>query len=216
MTYSAVRSSRGRGMAGTALIRLLTCDSISRTLRLVDSCLDAIWSMTRGMSTWRKRSSLTSSVNPSAVRALLSAASSSASVGAGDAISDALRFRSVVTILRSRSGRFQARCECCPVQRAQISTLDPTERPLKRSHEIDFVSHSSTCTTRCPGYRAHPRIYPSRSSPNPSITSPSRRPTDVAPVRSLTPPCSREPPWLPCEARPSSIQPRLRQTSPSP
>ena len=98
MTYSAVRSSRGRGMAGTALIRLLTCDSISRTLRLVDSCLDAIWSMTRGMSTWRKRSSLTSSVNPSAVRALLSAASSSASVGAGDAISDALRFRSVVTI----------------------------------------------------------------------------------------------------------------------
>ena len=98
LTYSAVRSSRGRGMAGTALIRLLTCDSISRTLRLVDSCLDAIWSMTRGMSTWRKRSSLTSSVNPSAVRALLSAASSSASVGAGDAISDALRFRSVVTI----------------------------------------------------------------------------------------------------------------------
>ena len=37
---------------------------------------------------------------------------------------------------------------------------------------------SSTCTTRCPGYRAHPRIYHSRPSPNPSITSPSRRPTD--------------------------------------
>ena len=98
MTYRAVRSSRGRGMAGTALRRLLTCDRISRTLRLVDSCLDAIWSMTRGMRTWRKRSSLTSSVKPRAVRALLSAASSSASVGAGDAISDALRLRSVVTI----------------------------------------------------------------------------------------------------------------------
>ena len=100
MTYRAVRSSRGRGMAGTALRRLLTCDRISRTLRLVDSCLDAIWSMTRGMRTWRKRSSLTSSVKPRAVRALLSAASSSSSVktGAGDAISDALRLRSVVTI----------------------------------------------------------------------------------------------------------------------
>jgi len=55
------------------------------------------------MRTWSTRSSLASSVNPSAVSALSSAATSSASVGVEDAIADALRLRSVT--LAGRSAR---------------------------------------------------------------------------------------------------------------
>ena len=161
MTYRAVRSSRGRGMAGTALRRLLTCDRISRTLRLVDSCLDAIWSMTRGMRTWRKRSSLTSSVKPRAVRALLSAASSSASVGAGDAISDALRLRSVVTI-----PTFAIRPVLPGADASDGTDLRSRSRSLQKAVECveRYFEHLYTC----PGSRLYPRIYPSRSSRHPS------------------------------------------------
>ena len=164
MTYRAVRSSRGRGMAGTALRRLLTCDRISRTLRLVDSCLDAIWSMTRGMRTWRKRSSLTSSVKPRAVRALLSAASSSASVGAGDAISDALRLRSVVTI-----PTFAIR-PVLPGADASDGT-DLRLRSRSRTHKkpLSALSVILSIFTRVPAPGYIPvSTHPSRSSRHPS------------------------------------------------
>ena len=103
LAQSAVRSARGRGMLGCALRRLFTCDRSSRTFFFVEACAEPIWSTTRGMRTWSTRSSLASSVNPSAVSALSSAATSSASVGVEDAIADALRLRSVT--LAGRSAR---------------------------------------------------------------------------------------------------------------
>ena len=201
MTYRAVRSSRGRGMAGTALRRLLTCDRISRTLRLVDSCLDAIWSMTRGMRTWRKRSSLTSSVKPRAVRALLSAASSSASVGAGDAISDALRLRSVVTI-----PTFAIR-PVLPGADASDGT-DLRLRSRSRTHKkpLSALSVILSIFTRvpAPGYIpvSTPRVH--------------RGIRIGLPRRSLTPPCSPEPPGRPRATHPSALQPSSRRRNPSP
>mmetsp|Transcript_14752 Transcript_14752/g.36101 ORF Transcript_14752/g.36101 Transcript_14752/m.36101 type:complete len:280 (-) Transcript_14752:232-1071(-) len=80
LTYSAVRSVKGSFIQGCAFKRLLTCDKMPITFCLVLAWRDAIWSMTRGMSTCSTRSSLLSSVKPSDVSALSSAASSSASV----------------------------------------------------------------------------------------------------------------------------------------
>jgi len=92
-------------MEGCAATRLLTWDKISIALRFVEACADAICSTTRGVSTCSTRSSLASSVNPSAVSALSSAASSSASVAGAIADPESspenpprFRFRSGVTV----------------------------------------------------------------------------------------------------------------------
>ena len=78
--YSVTNAVSGSFMEGCAVRRLLTCAKICMVFFCEDANCDPICSTTRGVNTCNTRSSFASSVNPRAVSALSSAASSSASL----------------------------------------------------------------------------------------------------------------------------------------